>query len=157
LSVGDNAGCALADTVDGRGTDGAAGLAGALEVVEAGEAGSAGTGAVAGGAGVRAVGANTAARGDVGIGAAGAVVVGRAGGASRSAVDAFLLSVVVELVGKASLLANGTGQDVSIGTLQTVLGTVLAAIAAGGAGNTDTLEAELVFTAGNGAGTVDRD
>ena len=148
---------ALADTVDGSGASGAWGLAGTLEVVESTETWGAGSGSVASGAGVGAVGADTASRADGEVFAGGAVVERWAGGAGWGAGDASSFVVVVELVGETSLLADGTGSDVSGGAVDAVLRRVLASVATGRAGNAESAETELVLAALNGAWSVDWD
>jgi hypothetical protein len=64
------------------------------------------------------------------------------------------LTVIVELVRKASLLADRACFHVSCSTGDAVLRIVGAAVAAGRAGNTESAETELVFSALDGARTV---
>jgi hypothetical protein len=154
LSERDDTWGALADAVDGSGSSRAGGLAGSLEVVETAEAGSAGTGAVTCSTRVRAVGADTTSRTDGQVLAWGAVVEGGACGTVSWAGDASSLTVIVELVRKASLLADRACFHVSCSTGDAVLRIVGAAVAAGRAGNTESAETELVFSALDGARTV---
>ena len=155
LAEGDDAGLALADAVDGPGAVGTGSPAGTLEVEEAGETAGAGASAVAGGAGVGTAGADAAAGTDGRVLAAGAVVVGRAGGAAGAAVDALLGPVVEELVRQAALLADRPGLHISAGAADAVLRVVAAPVAALGAGDAEALEAELVLATLDGAAAVD--
>jgi hypothetical protein len=81
-------------------------LAGTLEVEEPTETSCAGTSAVAGGAGVGTVGADTTARSDGRVAASRAEVYGGASSASSATGDAFLLGIIVVLISKTALLAD---------------------------------------------------
>jgi hypothetical protein len=157
LSVADDPGVAAADAVDGGSAGGTSGLAEALEEVETAEAGRACPGAVAGGAGVGAAGADAAAGVDAGVGAGEAVAVGRAGAAFAVTVDALLLVGIEELLSEATLLTDRAGADVAGSALEAVLRSVLAAVATRRAGNANALEGELIFAALHSAGSVGGD
>jgi hypothetical protein len=157
VTVGDDAGRADADTVGWVCASGTGGLALALEEVEAGEAAGACASAVAGVAGVGAVGADSASGNDGSVDAAGAVGGSRAGSAVGWAAHADLLVGIKELGILASLLADGAGFDVSRCAGVAVGRSHWATVAGDGAGHANSLETELVLSAGDWAGAVEGD
>jgi hypothetical protein len=108
-----------------------------LEEIEATETGCASSRGLASVARIGTVGADSTSGSDDGVGASGTVVERCASSASRTTGNTSLLGIIEELVAEAAFLANGSGSDVSSGAFQTVLRSVLAAVAAGRAVNAD--------------------